>query len=186
MSDLIDVLDEQGLRTGEILSRREIHRLGKIHRAIHLYLFDASGRLLLQRRSQTVDHYPGALTISVLGHIDAGQSSMETVEREIKEELGLDPSPLSIRFLFSYRRDTQIGPEYIDCQFNDIYAGWGDFGLSDLSFDTGEVSDVEFIDLDEFSSILQKKDTLLSDLYRNEYKDVSYFLRSYFSRDRSI
>lgn len=34
--DAIDVLDEQGHITGEILSRKEIHRLGKLHRAIHL------------------------------------------------------------------------------------------------------------------------------------------------------
>ena len=46
---LIDMLDENGISTGEILSRKDIHRLGKIHRAVHLYLFDSSNNLLLQR-----------------------------------------------------------------------------------------------------------------------------------------
>jgi hypothetical protein len=36
MSGLIDVLSETGLRTGEVLPRTEIHRLGKRHRAVWL------------------------------------------------------------------------------------------------------------------------------------------------------
>jgi hypothetical protein len=61
--DLIDVLDEYGIRTGEILPRKEIHELGKVHRAVHLYLLSESNELLLQRRSYNTDHYPGMLSI---------------------------------------------------------------------------------------------------------------------------
>ena len=60
MADLIDVLDEHGLRTGEVLPRRGIHRLGKIHRAVRLYLFNPKNELLLQQRTTTVDHAQGA------------------------------------------------------------------------------------------------------------------------------
>jgi hypothetical protein len=41
MSDLIYVLSESGLRTEEILQRTEIHRLGKRHRVVRLYLLNA-------------------------------------------------------------------------------------------------------------------------------------------------
>jgi len=61
----IDVLDEHGNPTGEVLSRQEVHTQGKIHRAVHLYLFDKSNNLLLQRRSFNADHYPGMFSISV-------------------------------------------------------------------------------------------------------------------------
>ncbi len=40
MAELIDVLSASGLRTGEVLLRTEIHRLGKCHRAVHLYIFN--------------------------------------------------------------------------------------------------------------------------------------------------
>jgi isopentenyldiphosphate isomerase len=63
MADRIDVLSAAGLRTGEILPRREIHRLGKLHRAVHLYLFNAKNELLLQQRALTVDQ---ALTHDLL------------------------------------------------------------------------------------------------------------------------
>ena len=91
MSQLIDVLSDSGLRTGEILPRPEIHRLGKHHRAVHLYLFNSNNELLLQRRALTVDHAPGVFSISVTAHVDAGEFSSATVKREVEEELGLEP-----------------------------------------------------------------------------------------------
>ncbi len=96
---LMDVLDEDGLRTGEALPREAIHRLGKIHRAVHLYLFDTQGNILLQKRSNNVDHYPNMFSISLTGHVDAGESSSFALYREIKEELTLDPNKMNPCFL---------------------------------------------------------------------------------------
>jgi isopentenyldiphosphate isomerase len=180
MKNGIDVLDESGLRTGEVLSRSDIHRLGKLHRVVHLYLFDTKGRLLLQRRSLTVDHFPGALTISVLGHVDAGESSMDTVERELEEELGFSRGRVSIRFLFSYRRDATLSDEYIDRQFNDVYAAWGDFTLSDVAVDSEEVTGVNLVEFAEFVAMASDPSSALADVYRDEARDLVYFLARQF------
>lgn len=180
MKNGIDVLDESGLRTGEVLSRLDIHRLGKLHRVVHLYLFDTKGRLLLQRRSLTVDHFPGALTISVLGHVDAGESSMDTVERELEEELGFSRGRVSIRFLFSYRRDATLSDEYIDRQFNDVYAAWGDFTLSDVAVDGEEVTGVSLVEFAEFVAMASDPSSALADVYRDEARDLVYFLARQF------
>lgn len=180
MKNAIDVLDESGLRTGEVLSRSDTHRLGKLHRVVHLYLFDTKDRLLLQRRASTVDHFPGALTISVLGHVDAGESSMDTVERELEEELGLSRERVSIRFLFSYRRDAVLSEEYIDRQFNDVYAAWGDFALSDVAVDSAEVAGVCLVEFAEFVAMASDPSSALADVYRDEARDLVYFLAKRF------
>jgi isopentenyldiphosphate isomerase len=145
MPDLIDVLSENGLRTGEIISRAEIHRLGKHHRAIHLYLFNSNNELLLQRRSLTVDNFPGVFSISVLGHVNAGEFSSATVRREIEEELGIDASGLKIDFLFSYFSEATLNKTYIDRQFNDVYITRADIDLKLIQFDASEVSEVKFV-----------------------------------------
>ncbi len=181
MKNPIDVLAESGLRTGEVLSRSDIHRLGKLHRVVHVYLFDAKGRLLLQRRSLTVDHFPGALTISVLGHVDAGESSMDTAERELEEELGLSRDRVSSRFLFSYRRDAVLGDDYIDRQFNDVYAAWGDFTLSDVAIDNSEVMGVSLVEFPEFIAMASDPSSTLADVYRDEAIDLVYFLSKRFA-----
>jgi isopentenyldiphosphate isomerase len=90
------VLSESGLRTGEVLPRADIHRLGKRHRAIHLYMLNEPDEILLQRRALTVDHHPGLFGISVSGHVNAGEHSSDCVRREIEEELGIDPAALSV------------------------------------------------------------------------------------------
>lgn len=181
MAGDIDVLDEFGLRTGEVLSRAEVHRLGKPHRAVHLYLFDRSNRILLQRRSPQTDHAPGILTISVLGHIDAGQSSYETVRREVQEELGLDPTGMIFEFLFSYRRDAELSPDYIDRQFNDIYACWADFTLEDIDFDRREVSEVLLVGLNEFREMVETGAGDLAPVYADECRDLFYLLQDRFA-----
>ncbi|NTF44206.1 NUDIX domain-containing protein [Rhizobium rhizogenes] len=181
MKNPIDVLDESGLRTGEVLSRSDIHRLGKPHRVVHLYLFDVKGRLLLQRRSLTVDHFPGALTISVLGHVDAGETSMDTAERELEEELGLSRDRVSSRFRFSYRRDAVLSDDYIDRQFNDVYAAWGDFTLSDVAVDNREVAGVSLVEFPEFIAMASDPGSALADVYRDEARDLAYFLSKQFA-----
>jgi isopentenyldiphosphate isomerase len=174
----IDVLDEYGLRTGEVLSRAEVHRLGKPHRAVHLYLFDRSNRILLQRRSMQTDHAPGVLTISVLGHVDAGQSSGATVRREVEEELGLDSNGIPFEFLFSFRRDAELSPTYIDRQFNDVYAAWADFTLSQVEFDRSEVSEVLLVEIATFREMVETGSGGLAPVYADECRDLFYLLRS--------
>ncbi len=182
MSNLIDVLSDTGLRTGEILPRPDIHRLGKIHRAVHLYLFNAKNEILLQRRSLTVDSYPGVFSISVLGHINAGEFSAVTVRREIEEELGIDASGLQINFLFSYFTEGINHETYIDRQFNDIYVTRANIRVESIHFDPAEVSEIKFVPLETFQEMLTDPTSELAPVYADECCDVLYFLRDWFTR----
>lgn len=176
MADLIDVLSETGLRTGEILPRSEIHRLGKCHRAIHLYLFNSRNELLVQRRALTVDHYPGVFSASVLGHVNAGESSSETARRELMEELGIAADDLKIDFLFSYFSEETLNENYIDRQFNDIYLTRSDVELERIRFDPAEVAEVKFVQFETFQELFFKASPALANNYRHEFRDLAYFL----------
>src|SRR5579859_3524312 len=154
MSDLIDGLTSSGLRTGDILPRTEIHRLGKYHRAVHLYLFNARNEVLLQRRALTVDHFPGAFSISVLGHIKAGEYSSDCVKREVQEELRLNAALLQFDFLFSYFQEAILNETYIDRQFNDVYVTRAEIEPESLNFDRSEVSEVKFVPFDTFQEMV--------------------------------
>lgn len=174
----LDVLDDYGIRTGETLSRKEIHRQGKVHRAIHLYLFNTSNNLLLQRRSHKTDHFPGVFSISLTGHVDAGENSSEALYREIQEELRLDPTRMKIDFLFSYRQDVEVSSDCIDRQFNDVYACWYDFKIEDILFNAEEISEVKLVPFSEFSAMAATGKNDLAQVYARECSDVAYFLRS--------
>lgn len=175
MSDLIDVLSDAGLRTGEVLPRVEIHRLGKPHRAVHLYLFNSKNEVLLQRRALTVDHYPGFFSISVLGHIRAGEFSSAAVRREVKEELGVDASRLRIDFLFSYFSEAVLNGTYVDRQFNDVYATRADIEIEAVKFDPSEVAEVKFVSFESFREIVLGEAGGLAPVYGEECRELVYF-----------
>lgn len=182
-NDTLDVLDEQGNPTGGALARKEIHRLGKLHRAIHLYLFDQSNNLLLQKRSSQVDHYPNMFSISVVGHVNAGENSYEAVARELQEELRLDPKHVQIYLLFSIRRDAYLSPSYIDRQWNDIYVGWADFKLYDIAFDRDVISEVRLVSFEAFDIMVKQSSEELAPVYQEDWSQLVRLVRDRLSLD---
>lgn len=179
MADLIDVLDEAGLRTGEILSRAEVHRLGKRHRAVRLYLFNERGEILLQQRGAGVDHAPHVYSISVVGHVAAGEASAWAVRRELKEELGIDAAlldALRIHFLFSHYQEATLSATYIDCQFNDIYVARAAIDLAQLRVDAREVAAVTFVPWADFLGMVAEEGSVMGKVYGREVRDLVYFL----------
>jgi isopentenyl-diphosphate delta-isomerase type 1 len=69
--------------------RREVHRLGLLHRAVHVLVFNSSGRIFLQKRSMKKDRQPGLWDSSASGHVDSGEDYDSTAVRELGEEIGL-------------------------------------------------------------------------------------------------
>lgn len=180
MSHLIDVLSSTGLRTGEILSRSEVHRLGKYHRAIHLYLFNSRNEILIQKRALTVDSAPGVYTISVLGHVNAGETSTTTVKREVEEELGIDASSFKFDFLFSFLQEADVSETHIERQFSDVYLTRTDLDLSQIKIDPAEVAEVKFVPFETFLEMVADKSSGLAPVYEEECRDLLYFLGNSF------
>ena len=83
-----DVVDECD-RPIATLSRHEVHRQKLRHRAVHIFIFNAKGELFLQKRSRWKDVHPSRWDSSAAGHVNAGQSYVETAPRELEEEMGV-------------------------------------------------------------------------------------------------
>jgi isopentenyldiphosphate isomerase len=120
-----DILDEQGNRTGVSRPRKEVHALGLLHRAVHVWLFcPATGELVLQRRAACKDSWPDRWDISSAGHLSAGEESLPTAVREVEEELGLRYPEGRFRFLFTHferLESVQKGKPFKNFEFNDVY-----------------------------------------------------------------
>lgn len=86
--ELFDVVDEAD-RVVRQERRAVVHRDNLLHRAVHVWLFNGRGELLLQMRSASKDQYPSTWTSSASGHLDAGESYADAAPRELREELGI-------------------------------------------------------------------------------------------------
>lgn len=83
-----DVVDGHDAVVGRA-TRREVHARGLRHRAVHVLVFDAAGRVFLQKRSARKDMSPGLWDSSCSGHLDAGEGYDTAAVRELGEEIGL-------------------------------------------------------------------------------------------------
>lgn len=86
--DVVNARDEVVARA----LRREVHARGLWHRAVHVLVFDAAGRIFLQKRSMTKDLSPGLWDSSCSGHLDSGEDYDSAATRELGEELGIAPA----------------------------------------------------------------------------------------------
>ncbi len=86
--EIFDVVNDLDEVTGR-RPRSEVHRLGLMHRAVHVLVFNAAGQVFLQKRSLKKDRQPGLWDSSASGHVDAGEDYDACAVRELREEIGL-------------------------------------------------------------------------------------------------
>lgn len=61
--------------------RGAVHRDGDYHRAVHVWIYaESTQELLLQKRSDCKDSWPGQWDISSAGHISAGDASLVSAQ----------------------------------------------------------------------------------------------------------
>lgn len=86
--EVFDVVDENDQVVGQA-TRGEVHANKLLHRAVHVFVFNKRGDLLLQQRSMLKDEHPGVWGSSVSGHLDAGEDYAAAAVRELDEEMGI-------------------------------------------------------------------------------------------------
>lgn len=159
-SELIDVLNEDGIQTGEVLPRDEIHKRGLWHRAIVVAIINEKNEILLQQRSETKEKNAGMWDISVAGHISAGQDSLSAAAREINEEvsvlLGYRTEIKDFRYMYCFRKEQKFRNDFIERQFYDFFI-LRTSGVDDktLYFQKEEVQAIKFVDLGTIQKMIE-------------------------------
>ena len=92
--ELLDVVDANDTVI-DVMPRSEVHRLGLMHRSVHILVFNSAQAFFLQKRSMSKDSNPGLWDSSAAGHLDSGEDYLHCAQRELGEELGVhQPGPL--------------------------------------------------------------------------------------------
>lgn len=155
MDELIDILDENEIKTGETATRKEVHKKGLWHRAIVVALINDNNQILLQQRSYNKEKNAGMWDISVAGHLSAGDTSKIGAIRELKEELNVDCSENELEYILTYKDQRIIREDFIENQFYDFYIlNKNDIKISDIVVQESEVEQVNYIDINELKSML--------------------------------
>ncbi|XP_052876435.1 nudix hydrolase 3 isoform X2 [Gossypium arboreum] len=159
--EYLDVLTKTGKKTGVSKPRGDVHRDGDYHKAVHAWIFaESTQELLLQKRADCKDSWPGLWDISSAGHISAGDSSLITAHV------------------------TNNG-KFINNEYSDVYlvTTLEPIPREAFTLQDTEVSDVKYISFGEYRSHLAEADPkyvpydvnkqygLLFDIITKRYKE---------------
>jgi isopentenyl-diphosphate delta-isomerase len=89
--EIIDILDDDGNVIGSI-SRAEAERDNHVTENVLVFVFNSQGRVWVQLRPMTKNHYPGRWDISACGSVQSGEHHAAAAQREATEELGITPA----------------------------------------------------------------------------------------------
>jgi isopentenyl-diphosphate delta-isomerase len=139
----IILVDSQDRQVGS-QTKVECHRHPLLlHRAFSVFLFDQDGRMLITQRSQKKTTWPGFWSNACCSHPREGESTEETAQRRLGEELGISAE---IRFLFKFEYEADYDATWGEHELDHVFVGRYD---GPLSLDPDEVDDAKFIDVEE-------------------------------------
>ena len=153
--EYFDIVDEHGQPTGETVSRAEAHEKGILHRTAHVWVVrrsEGGWDVLLQKRSEEKDSFPGLYDTSSAGHIPAGDEPLDSALRELREELGVEARPEQLRYAGSFRiryEEEFHGKPFRDNEVTRVYVYDAPVAVEDLRLQEDEVTEVRWFDMEE-------------------------------------
>ncbi|MGM9605240.1 MAG: GNAT family N-acetyltransferase [Faecousia sp.] len=175
--EMLDVVDEKGVPTGEIVPRDKAHGEGIRHRTSHVWLVrerDGNIQILLQKRCLQKDSWPGCYDISSAGHIPAGVDFVPSALRELKEELGVQAAPEELIFCGnrSICADGEFhGRPFHDRQYSRVFALRRDREERDFVLQKEEIDSVRWMELEACIQAV-KNNTIPHCIYPEELEMV--------------
>lgn len=148
------------------MEKMQAHRLGLLHRAFSIFIFDKEGRMLLQQRA--AEKYHGGLlwTNACCSHPLPNENVEAAVQRRLKEELGFQ-TPLKEIFSFQYR--AEVENNLIENEYDHVFAGEYS-GMIDPN--ASEVADYKYEDMNELSERIKNEPEQFTTWFRIAFPKI--------------
>lgn len=142
----VDLYRDEFVRTGETCARSERKPEGTSMLVAFACIFNAEGKLLIQKRADCKKQRPGLWDVTAGGAVKAGETSRNAAQRETAEEIGLFLPPEQFVKLLSV---------YYDGMITDIYTAAAEADPETLTLQKEEVSAVRFASEEEICAMLK-------------------------------
>ena len=141
--ELVDVVDDDD-RVVATVTRRRMRAERLQHRSVGIAVRSTDGRLLVHRRSDLKDLWPGRWDLAVGGVLGAGETYEQGAARELAEEVGVAGVPLVL-----------IGGDtFVDADVATFCRCYSVVHDGPFSFDDGEVVETRWVDAPALAELL--------------------------------
>ena len=148
MAELVEEIDARG-RVIRVVERSVMRAERLRHRAVFIAVVDSRGRLLVHRRSDLKDVWPGRWDIAAGGVVNVGEAWSDAARRELVEEVGL-----SVELGSATPLNEVGGGPYEDDDVAVLGRLFVTRSDGPVSFDDGEVVEARFVDRAELGRML--------------------------------
>ena len=146
MAEYLILTDEKDQFVG-MMEKMLVHKLGLLHRAFSIFIFNTKGEMLLQQRANDKYHSAGLWSNACCSHPRYEEKLPDAVERRLWEEMGMQ-ADTNFAFSFTYKITFDNG--LTEHEYDHVYFGitddlpipnksevsnWKYMNLSDLKYD---------------------------------------------------
>lgn len=144
LDELLLCFDNKGNEI-EPKGRQTVHKkpLTLWHAVASVWLLNPEGKILCSKRSRHVEGNPNKWQTYFGGHVKAGDNFLDTLKREVEEEIGLDVKREEILLVDSGKRE-----DVMHAYKNYVILFKGD--ISKLNFADGEVAEAKWLSFDDY------------------------------------
>lgn len=148
MEELVDIYDKDRNKTGLVKRRDKSEYLpGEYVLASKGVIMNSDGKLLLTKRSSKKKIFPSKWEFNG-GATRSGETTLESLQRELKEEIGITIDTSKAKLL-----KTKTGKFLI----KDIFVLKMDIHVQDIHFKDREAQDAKWVTLEQFKVMKSKK-----------------------------
>ena len=140
---------------------------GVLHRAFSLFLFDDSGRLLLQQRGEDKRLWPGYWSNSCCSHPRRGESMETATTRRLIDELNVEAS---LEHVYSFCYTAEYGEAGSENELCHVYLGKVS---SDIQPNDSEIASVRFVAANALDAELTQSPERFTPWFKQEWGELS-------------
>ena len=161
--EYVDIYDRNKNKTGITKVRHvDTYEDGEYIVGVQLTIFNSNNEILITKRSEEKMILPGKWECNG-GAIDAGETPVLGLEREICEELGIKIDRNKLIFFKTVIDDDKHN-------IKDIYLYKDDIDINSLNFADNEVIDAKYVSIDEYMKMFHSGDIV----YNVGFDDKDY------------
>ena len=164
MTELWDIYDKNKNKTGRF-AERDVYKFkeGEYHIVVVAVIINSKNEILIAKRSETKKKEPLKWELTG-GGLKAGETSLQGILRETREEIGMEFIPEEAIFLKEIRKDE------VPADFKDLWLFKKDVPIDEIKFEDGEVADAKWVTIDQFLQIKENNEMISTiDFGREEY-----------------
>lgn len=141
--EMVDIVDDDD-QVVDTVTRAEMRARRLQHRAVSIAVLGSDGRLLVHRRADAKDLWPGMWDLAAGGVVAAGESYEAAARRELAEELGVVADELE-----------SLGEgRFVDNSVAMIGRGYLTVHDGPFTFTDGEIAEVRWVTRSQLDALL--------------------------------